>query len=480
VTLSWSQLLPSAAGVLALAGLVLLLWALRGDPSRGRRRCGGCWYDLSGAPAALPVTCPECGRMATSERQFLAARRRWRWAFAALCFMILPWALLHTPGARARGWPALVPTTALIAFATDLERPINNEPSRIARGDIRGIPARRRLCYELNLRLTTGKIAGWQIDWLSGQFVTNSSWDGDGRREPGPLTWLGRWAIDDETRGGTTGTRLLRRLRDRLATSTLVTRPRWPRHTPIAVGLQPCYWHGQTGALVVTPLSGTGEPLTFPLASPDDQGWFRGGHTSALEPWRDDKLVVGSPTDESGLLELQLELVAETTSSDGSLSCTPALWRASIPRRIELTDTVDDVIQPITSEAIASHLESSLVTYWHGSFLVGASIALPAALVNPETSVAVRLELLRDDVVIASASARVAAERNSLAMPVVVFPVTDASSSLYVPDLSNPAWQLRVTADPELALHDFQATHYWSGSFKVPLFTISQSAVPIH
>jgi hypothetical protein len=70
-----------AGWTIGAAGMVLLLWALFWDRSRGRRRCPKCWYDMAGVPG---LRCPECGKEAKSERQLSATRRRWRWAAAGV------------------------------------------------------------------------------------------------------------------------------------------------------------------------------------------------------------------------------------------------------------------------------------------------------------------------------------------------------------------------------------------------------------
>src|SRR5262245_16943278 len=62
------ELLTAVSGGLPAALGVLALWVgLFTDPSRGRRRCPACWYDMSGTDG---MTCSECGRVAREEREF--------------------------------------------------------------------------------------------------------------------------------------------------------------------------------------------------------------------------------------------------------------------------------------------------------------------------------------------------------------------------------------------------------------------------
>jgi hypothetical protein len=96
---------------LAAAGVLVLLWALFWDRSRGRRRCPKCWYDMRGVPA---LKCPECGVSATSERGLLRTRRHWRIGCAGFLFAYLA---LATARLTHESWTAYVPTTALLAGA---------------------------------------------------------------------------------------------------------------------------------------------------------------------------------------------------------------------------------------------------------------------------------------------------------------------------------------------------------------------------
>ncbi|HZW07073.1 MAG TPA: hypothetical protein VFF65_08105, partial [Phycisphaerales bacterium] len=66
-----------AAGcVLAPGAWLLLTGRTRWRRATGRR-CRGCGYDMAGLRTS---TCPECGRVARSERELqrLPARKRWR------------------------------------------------------------------------------------------------------------------------------------------------------------------------------------------------------------------------------------------------------------------------------------------------------------------------------------------------------------------------------------------------------------------
>ncbi|HYD01578.1 MAG TPA: hypothetical protein VEB22_10160, partial [Phycisphaerales bacterium] len=63
------------AAFLAMVGCAILCFALFGGRSQ-LPRCAGCWYDMTGS-AVPPVRCPECGRLARTERELHRPRRRW-------------------------------------------------------------------------------------------------------------------------------------------------------------------------------------------------------------------------------------------------------------------------------------------------------------------------------------------------------------------------------------------------------------------
>lgn len=100
-----------AAGA-GIAGAWLTALVIAGDPSRGRRRCPRCWYDMSATPG---LTCPECGRAAKGERRLRRTRRPWRWALAAAGAWTMAAACAAMPRLLDGGWPRYVPAVALAA-----------------------------------------------------------------------------------------------------------------------------------------------------------------------------------------------------------------------------------------------------------------------------------------------------------------------------------------------------------------------------
>lgn len=101
----------SALGI-AIFGATIFVVAMRRDPSRGRRRCPGCWYDMSGT---VGLRCPECGRVCGHARDLYRTRRSRRLAGVAVLTMLPAVALYEYPRVRAGGWLGAVPTTVMIA-----------------------------------------------------------------------------------------------------------------------------------------------------------------------------------------------------------------------------------------------------------------------------------------------------------------------------------------------------------------------------
>jgi hypothetical protein len=105
-------LLPIAGSLLALVAIGWWCWTMFIlGRSRGRRRCPKCWYDMSGTDS---VRCPECGRAAKSEKRLHRTRRHWRLALLAILPVLLSVYFALLPRIREHGWPAALPTTALI------------------------------------------------------------------------------------------------------------------------------------------------------------------------------------------------------------------------------------------------------------------------------------------------------------------------------------------------------------------------------
>lgn len=106
-----SQLWWLSAAALALAGVAVLVRALRGDGS-GHRRCPRCRYSMSGIDT---LTCPECGKAAADEPALHRPRRRPLLALLlGLPLLTIGAAVATLPALRSRGLVGSIPTRAYL------------------------------------------------------------------------------------------------------------------------------------------------------------------------------------------------------------------------------------------------------------------------------------------------------------------------------------------------------------------------------
>lgn len=108
-------------------GILLGMWAMVWDRSRGRLRCPKCWYSMSGTPASVleqlaikmdRVRCPECGKCIDHIRQLRKSRKSW-WLFVlALLLVALSPQAFEQPQRITNGetWSRAVPTWFACCF----------------------------------------------------------------------------------------------------------------------------------------------------------------------------------------------------------------------------------------------------------------------------------------------------------------------------------------------------------------------------
>ncbi|MEM7228539.1 MAG: hypothetical protein AAF432_06960 [Planctomycetota bacterium] len=109
------QILTTAGFWLAWFGFAVLVFALFFNRVRRlwtkHRRCPKCWYDMSHTPG---LTCSECGKTVKRERSLRKVKPRRRLAIVAFLILLIGYAGQVTPGVKARGWVAAVPTPVLL------------------------------------------------------------------------------------------------------------------------------------------------------------------------------------------------------------------------------------------------------------------------------------------------------------------------------------------------------------------------------
>lgn len=107
-----SESVFAVAAGLVLFALMLLIWAIIGDRSRGRLRCPRCWYDMEGIDTPQ---CPECGKAIKSDRHLRKARRmKWPFALAGLLVGFATYGFVNLERVEETDAFALMPTWVLV------------------------------------------------------------------------------------------------------------------------------------------------------------------------------------------------------------------------------------------------------------------------------------------------------------------------------------------------------------------------------
>lgn len=226
------------AWVLLLAAAALLVWGVVwGDRARGRRRCPGCWYP---APHKRRWRCPECGRVTAERADFLKTRRRWWVVAPVLMLLACSYAVRVAPKVRRDGWPACIPTTALVLALPFL---LSDYPPVGLGRDSAPPPTllRDRLYLDLlSNRAARDELWGWQWSLLVEQCI---------RRPAEPA--LNQWSLHaygplafvrEAERHGRLSERQLARVR-RIAFIRVETRPYWPAGGDLFVRINVKRWN---------------------------------------------------------------------------------------------------------------------------------------------------------------------------------------------------------------------------------------------
>jgi hypothetical protein len=104
----------SVAWTLVGVGVVLVIFGLFFNRSKGRARCRKCWQSLDGVPKTdKGWTCPECGTLARNPKQLHKTRKSWRLLLAGAGLLVLSHYAYYAPDVGRLGPHALLPTWAL-------------------------------------------------------------------------------------------------------------------------------------------------------------------------------------------------------------------------------------------------------------------------------------------------------------------------------------------------------------------------------
>ena len=98
--------------LLLCTGLSVVVVGWRASPSRGRKRCPRCWYDMEGAAG---TTCPECGRVIVRPSQLLRTRSSRPMMVLGCLLIATSYGVLKSRPISAGNWRGALPATGLIA-----------------------------------------------------------------------------------------------------------------------------------------------------------------------------------------------------------------------------------------------------------------------------------------------------------------------------------------------------------------------------
>lgn len=410
-------------GVVAGVGLALLVWALIGDRSRGRKRCPKCWYDMSSTPRReegefVGWVCPECGRRTIADRDMFRSRRQlWKLALA----LTLMFGGIGVPMSR-------VPRTTLI-------------------------------------RATPTPILVWiahaaiEPSWSAGPtFYSDVYWILFERKRAGAMS---------DSQAFTLGMKSLR--------STFRTPERWPAGLPVPVFFDAERWWWaieQRRRLSLLPdRPGLSAVRTI--------GWMdqRGGYTrTGTELSTPSRWEIGALPE--GIHSIDFDVIVEkgtAGSSNSSASFKPdsIVWRDRIKRSIQIVATLEELSRPVRSDAIdravREGLDLKLVV--RNTPNVWATVTRPIDTSLTGVTLGITIELCRDGEVVDRTTMLIEGSPPIKGRWKRGFAIR--GREIRAADLDDPAWTVRVRGDGPTALLQLTGTSHWAGSFELALKDIA-------
>lgn len=418
----------SLAVLAGALGLWLLYRGIRYSPAAGKPRCRRCWYPLPTADLVLtasvppdrpdlPATCPECGCQHTSLAQTLRTRRsRWRIALA-VPLLLLAAALPYGPRIRQQGlWPSL-PEWVVYSSAV------------LAGPD-------SRAWLELQSRVLLSEERSRPVMDASARLIAARY-----------IVTRERWPAGIAPRVRTSGIPLWRSLPKHFARTieqgSLIFDD-VPTPSMLALPSHEQYWR---------------EP-TWPVAPPKSIG----GHSDKLQ-----SILTGSFSGRAGQLTRTLT------------------WT--------LRGTADDLLTPVSGPAV----DQQLLAYLRPQLIRGMTTNVPAVSIIRGTprptalrdlALGLRLTITSGDRPVATAwcwhAGSDARPNGNADLPPLLLEALPDQSKLWDEFLAfspsnppGPQWRLIITADPLLALRDFEAVSCWKGTISIPLTeALTVPAVP--
>lgn len=399
-------------GVVVAMGLALLVWALIGDRSRGRKRCPKCWYDMSSTPQReegefVGWVCPECGKRITEEHRMLRSRPVKRSVFVAVVVMAVGLLLIAQPRVQRLGWWSIVPSAVLVSMAQAIGVHESHFPS---------------MMKELERRAVLNELSETQCVAL-------------GVAEISELVALG---------------------------------DRWPSDMPVRLRLDPTFWFSvlSSARVTLTPRDtalnrisilgehlGQGTVMSWPEDDSDSDSFY-GWCALGLLP----------PGYRTITFDCVVELGSTDLPTDRQFKPTRVVWRGTFEKRINVVRAHADAMSVFRGESADEAVKQALwiVVSLGEDGQIETSVTRKATKQCAGIILPVSITLERTDhtVLLGEATLMVRDKRSAH---------LQASPTGLPVGLDDPGWIVRVRGESRLARFDWRNPTFWVGEYTVPL-----------
>ncbi len=429
----WSgSVIGIGAVLLALSGILPLVWSLIGDRSRGRKRCQRCWYDMSAnRPIGGAWTCPECAKPAHRECQLLRPRRSWRLACLGIGVLLSAYPVALVPDARRHGVASVLPSSLLVLIA-----PIKAEDIELWEEEYLscyGFVGDSSFTKELLKRARDRELSSWQCKMLIDRFLD---------------------------------------AQPRYVWERVLAREQWPANQPVVVN--------PYVISLAMPFDGPDVMFRF-RAKPDGQ-WIEELHYEHYRRLEPSAMSLGAfPAGEITIEGELLQGVRVTKHEDHSLtvdrSSTKRVWRADIAT-IQIGVPAKDLIETVSSDRsdqqIAKNLQAMTTDDEGNPWISMIEFTRVGEHANTDWGLGMRIDVFAGERRIATGPVLMEMHRPGGPFGCIVgynqlFELAWVDGSVDLSALESVT--VRAVSDANTALGDFKRNVFWEGkvSATVPL-----------
>ncbi len=480
IVLVW---IAGALGAFALLGDALVQWVKRWRGT-ARKHCPKCWYDLSQTAAgdAGHVTCSECSYVVTRERRFYRGRRRWGLVAIALLLLLGSYAVHVTPAVRERGMVAAMPTTVLILYLpwydTEQSEAVLNQP--ISLPPANDLPLLDQLYNDLRVARLGEKGA---LGRFNERLLVQRCIKGDADRLPLSQSWRNHYGAALSALASSAD---LNQPWWHAALGLIEiqynTREVWPTDAPIWVELEVERWEANgTHVLEASPISAGINAFSYTEFSHLIRVNY-GNH------WRHEQTLLGIPANGDAIAyDVKVAYGGPSMYSiDEEIEATTLLrWEPAI----EVAGTISDYLEPVDDVSVGAAIAelftpSAVITHGrtNGAIALNDRLVLRSNVLERigELTLGFDVQLLRNGETVGTSEVWYRISKRTRRdgsvswrarpMGVRIDATLDEHLVALEPEvIEEGEWTLRLIGSPEVALRDFEATHYWAGDVELPI-----------